>query len=159
MTDRARLRLLALVALAVLFSPAPFAQKTDRAKQVGKRMMCQCGCNQILAECNHIGCWSSSEMLKKVDARVTAGESDEKILEAFVVEYGVKALAEPPKTGFGRVAWVMPWLTTLGGLAIVWLVLGRMRRLAPAATPAGGPHISSDGLDRFRRQADRESEE
>lgn len=153
------IQIAARIVLAVfLLVPLGFAQKTERAKQVGKRMMCQCGCNQILSECNHVGCWSSAEMLKKVDARVAAGESDQQILDAFVAEYGLKVLAEPPRTGFGRVAWIAPWVFTLGGLGIVWLVLQRMRR-APAAmrpAPAGG---DSRALDALRAQADRESEE
>jgi cytochrome c-type biogenesis protein CcmH len=142
-----------------LLAAAALAQKTDRAKQVGKRMMCQCGCGQILVECNHVGCWSSTEMLKKLDARVAAGESDQHILDAFVAEYGLKVLAEPPRTGFGRVAWIMPWAGTLGGLGIVWLVLSRMRRITPAAVVAGGSPGAADALERFRAQADRESEE
>ena len=153
------LRIATHLALTVfLLAPLCFAQKTERAKQVGKRMMCQCGCNQILSECNHVGCSSSAEMLKKVDVRVAAGESDQQILDAFVAEYGLKVLAEPPRTGFGRVAWIAPWVFTLGGLGIVWLVLQRMRR-APGAmrpAPAGG---DSRALDALRAQADRESED
>jgi len=139
----------------LLLAPLAWAQKTARAKEVGKRMMCQCGCNQILSECNHVGCYSSAEMLKKVDAQVAAGVEDEKILDSFVAEYGLKALAEPQRTGFGRVAWLAPWVFTLGGLGLVWLALQRMRTPAlPAA-----PRVSGDALERFRAQADRESEE
>ena len=156
-TDRAR-PLLLLLAI-VLASPFVLAQKTERAKQVGKRMMCQCGCGQILSECNHVGCWSSAEMLKKVDARVAAGESDQQILDAFVQEYGLKALAEPPNTGFGRVAWVMPGLVVLSGLGIVTLVLQRLRRIkAPVTAVASAPQLSGEALARLRAQADRESE-
>lgn len=146
-----------LLCFSLLAAPA-FAQKTARAKDVGKRMMCQCGCGQILTDCNHVGCSSSAEMLKKVDARVSAGESDQQILDAFVEEYGLKVLAEPPRTGFGRVAWIAPWAVTLLGAGIVLLVLSRMRRVVPAA-PAGTPAVGAEALDRFRAQADRESEE
>ncbi len=156
MTRRTAFRYLLFLLLA---TSTAWAQKTDRAKQVGKRMMCQCGCGQILSECNHVGCWSSSEMLKKVDAQVAAGNSDDQILDAFIKEYGQKVLAEPPRTGFGRVAWVMPWVFTLGGLGIVWFVLQRMRE-TPISAPAGDAGaISAEALSRFRSQADRESEE
>ncbi len=145
--------------VSALCAPA-LAQKTERAKLVGKRMMCQCGCGQVLIDCNHVGCYSSAEMLKKVDAMVEEGKSDEQILDAFVAEYGQKVLAEPPRTGFGRVAWIMPWVFTFGGLGVVWLVLQRMRTVTPIASPAGGPEaISGDALSRFRAQADQESEE
>lgn len=157
MTRRAAFRLFLLLAL-VWAVPVAWAQKTERAKQIGKRMMCQCGCGQILSECNHVGCWSSAEMLKKVDAQVAAGSSDEAILDAFVAEYGQKVLAEPPRTGFGRVAWVMPWVFTFGGLGIVWLVLQRMRT-APVAAAGHQGTISAEALNRFRSRADQESEE
>lgn len=159
MTRTRNARPLLLLLTATLLVPFALAQKTDRAKQVGKRMMCQCGCGQILSECNHVGCWSSSEMLKKVDARVTSGESDEQILDAFVLEYGLKSLAEPPNKGFGRVAWIMPWVVVMGGLGIVWVVLQRMRRIVPVMSPSPRPSTGVDALARFRAQADRESED
>jgi len=158
---RPRITHFACVALCLLlFASLAAAQKTERAKEVGKRMMCQCGCSQILSECNHVGCWSSAEMLKKVDARVAAGEPDDKILDAFVAEYGQQALAEPARTGFGRVAWLMPWVFTLGGLGLVWLALQKMRGVvAPSPAISGGGAVARETLDRFRAQADRESEE
>lgn len=160
MTRRRNARPLCLLMLVTVLVPFALAQQTDRAKQVGKRMMCQCGCGQILSECNHVGCWSSAEMLKKVDARVANGETDQQILDAFVQEYKLKVLAEPSRTGFGLIAWVMPWVAVFGGLGIVWLVLQRMRKIVPVMAPAS-PRTTAgaDALARFRAQADRESED
>jgi cytochrome c-type biogenesis protein CcmH len=159
MTKRRWLRALIAAGLLAAAGWTVAAQKAERAKQIGKRMMCQCGCNQILSECNHLGCYSSSEMLKKVDEQIAASKSDQQILDAFVAEYGLKALAEPPRAGWGRVAWVMPWAAGLGGLGIVWLTLRSMRRSvagrpAPVAAATGG-----DALEQYRQRADRESEE
>jgi len=33
-----------------------------RFNDLGHRMMCVCGCNQILLECNHVGCSYSERM-------------------------------------------------------------------------------------------------
>ena len=32
------------------------AQETARAKELGQKLMCVCGCNQLLGSCNHVGC-------------------------------------------------------------------------------------------------------
>lgn len=159
MTRWRRGRPVLVLLVAGMLVPFVLAQKTDRAKQVGRRLMCQCGCGQILSECNHLGCWSLTEMGQKLDARVAAGESDQQILDGFVKEYGLKGLSEPPKSGFGLIAWVMPWVAVLGGLGIVWIVLQRMRNVGlPMKPAASAPAVSSDALARFREQADRESD-
>jgi cytochrome c-type biogenesis protein CcmH len=41
------------------------AQQSDRAKQIGGKFMCMCGCNQVLTQCNHVGCTTSTAMLKE----------------------------------------------------------------------------------------------
>ena len=66
------------------------AQKTDHAKMLGEKLMCMCGCGQILTQCNHINCPSSGPMLKELDAHVAKGESDDLIIQDFVQEYGEK---------------------------------------------------------------------
>src|ERR1700726_4097465 len=76
------------------------AQETDRAKALSQKMMCVCGCNQVLGACNHVGCQYSHGMLKEVDDRVARNESDDLTLQGFVQEYGPTVLAEPPATGF-----------------------------------------------------------
>lgn len=136
-------------------------QTSGAVKRVGKRMMCLCGCNQVLVECNHVGCSVSAEMIKKLERRVAANEPDDLILQAFVQEYGQRVLAEPPASGFNLAAWVMPLFALVMGTMIVGVVLVRMRR--PVAATAGQSpredHVPADALDRLRQQADRESEE
>ena len=65
MCDRARIdlavRLLAVGVCApasrvLLLVPSAHAQQTARAKALGQKLMCVCGCNQILTACNHVGC-------------------------------------------------------------------------------------------------------
>jgi len=140
-------------------------------KRVGKRMMCLCGCNQVLVECNHVGCPMSAEMIGKLKQRVARNESDDLILQAFVQEYGQRVMAEPPATGFNLAAWLMPLFALVVGSVIVMVTLLRMSRPrpAPAATGTDAPifvepdsaanAVSPEALRRLRQQADRESEE
>jgi hypothetical protein len=69
---------------------------------------------------------------------------------------------EPPKTGFGLVAWLMPILYLLGGLALVVVVMKRWRKrpvAVAAVAGANGIHVSPELLARAREQAQRETEE
>ena len=57
-------RVAALVALCgaiVLFTGAGDTLD-QRFTSLGHKMMCACGCNQVLLECNHVGCTYSDRM-------------------------------------------------------------------------------------------------
>src|ERR1700729_2646572 len=88
------------VAAALFAIPSANAQQTARAKELGQKLMCVCGCNQILTSCNHVGCKYSHKMLQELDQLVARNDSDDLILQAFVQEYGPTVLAEPPTKGF-----------------------------------------------------------
>jgi len=51
--------LLLLAAMTLLMGAG---DNDARFKDLGHRMMCTCGCGQILLECNHVGCQSSDRM-------------------------------------------------------------------------------------------------
>ncbi len=61
---------LLLAATAALFVSAASPQETARAKALGQKLMCVCGCNQILTACNHVGCTYSHTQLKELDQAV-----------------------------------------------------------------------------------------
>jgi len=154
-----RLRLLlALPALVLLLAPLSFAQQTARAKAIGQKLFCMCGCKQGLVACNHVGCTVSRTMLKELDERVARGDSDDLIIQAFVQEYGPTVLAEPPAKGFNWAAWAIPVIAPLLALYLVWEVVRRWRRHAALAT-AGGPNVSAELLERARRESEKESDE
>jgi cytochrome c-type biogenesis protein CcmH len=140
------------------FAPVAHAQETARAKALGQKLMCACGCNQILTACNHVGCTYSHNMIKELDDRVARGDSDDLILQAFVQEYGLKVLSEPSTRGFNGLAWIIPVVAPLLALFLVWQLVRRWRNRATLAT-AGGPDISPELLARARHEADRESDE
>jgi cytochrome c-type biogenesis protein CcmH len=147
-----------LGALILSFAPASRAQATARAKAVGQRMMCVCGCNEVLTSCNHVGCTYSHSMLKEVDDRVARGDSDDLILQSFIQEYGLTVLVDPPKKGFTSLVWIAPIVAPFLALFLIWVLVRRWRGRAVLA-PAGGPAVSPEMLDRARRESNRESHE
>jgi cytochrome c-type biogenesis protein CcmH len=153
---------LALVLLAVTLH----AQQTDRAKEIGGKLLCgvgtpMCDCKQILTQCNHVGCRNSSGMLKTLDAGVASGASEATIIQGFVAEFGTAVLSEPPKSGLNLVAWYLPGTTLFAGMLLVIFVISRWRKrpAAVVAGPAAGSGISPELLARARAQAARETQD
>jgi cytochrome c-type biogenesis protein CcmH len=134
------------------------AQDGQRTKTLGQKLLCVCGCNQILTACNHVGCTYSHGMLKELDDRVARNEADDLTIQAFVQEYGPRVLAAPPTTGFNRAAWIMPIVVPLIALYLFFELVRRWRQRAAAAT-ASGPAISAELLARAQREADKEDDE
>jgi cytochrome c-type biogenesis protein CcmH/NrfF len=158
MTKRRTTAALVLAVVAALLSGLAYAQNSDRAKRLGGQLMCMCNCNQILTQCNHVGCTMSAAMLKELDQRVQTTSSDDLLLQSFVQEFGTKVLASPPAQGFNLLAWFIPGIAFGAGLAMVIVVIRQWRRRFELA-PAGGPPVSSEALERARQQADRETED
>jgi cytochrome c-type biogenesis protein CcmH len=136
-------------------------QQPDRAKQIGGKFMCMCGCNQVLTQCNHVGCTVSASMLKELDGWVARGDSETVITSAFVQEFGTKVYAEPPKSGLSLVAWSLPTVYLLLGTLLVIFVIWRWRSraMAPTATAGGVPGVSAQDLESARRRVAEETED
>jgi cytochrome c-type biogenesis protein CcmH len=145
---------------AILSSRA-LADQTDRGKQIGGKFMCMCGCNQVLTQCNHVGCTVSASMLKELDGWVARGDSETVITSAFVQEFGTRVYAEPPKSGLSLVAWSLPSIYLLLGTLIVISVIWRWRSRAmrSAASVGGTPGISAQKLENARRRVAQETED
>lgn len=152
-----RLRLLGVLCLAVTILPAA-GDNSTRIERLGHRMMCACGCNQILLECNHVGCTYSSTMRDELISAVNAGNGDAAVLQSFVEKYGSTVLAAPTNSGFNRVAWVMPYIALAIGVTGVVLVVRNWNTRAVPVTAANTSPAKAPDLDRFREQARRETD-
>ena len=160
-------RFAAIVALGIIASvplvivPLGAQDLSDRAKQIGGKFMCMCSCNQVLTQCNHVGCTTSTAMLKELNHSLARGGSEDAITQMFVQEFGTKVYAEPPKSGFSLVAWALPSIYLFVGTCLVVFVIFRWRK-RPVQEPvhAGAtPGISAELLERARAQAARETQD
>jgi cytochrome c-type biogenesis protein CcmH len=121
-----------------------------------------CGCNQVLTECNHVGCSTSAAMLKELNQGLANGGTEESITQAFLQEFGTKVYAEPPKSGFSMVAWTLPTIyLVLGTILVIFVILRWRKRPAAADTVAASKasEVSPELLERARAQAARETED
>jgi cytochrome c-type biogenesis protein CcmH len=153
---RKQLRSFGLSLITIFLSVVLLGASGDRARvdDLGHRMMCVCGCNQILLECNHVGCTYSDRMRRQLIAAVQSNNSDDSILQAFVKEYGTTVLAAPGTHGFDRVAWIMPFAVFLAGTLTAAMLIRTWKERHPAYA---GTH-TSPSLDRYRAQARKETE-
>src|SRR3954447_14992699 len=127
-----------------------------RFNNLGHKLMCVCGCNQVLLECNHVGCAYSDRMRGELAAGLERSESDDLTLQTFVQKYGPTVLIAPTSTGFNRVAWLVPYLAlALGVISVVVLARNWSHRTQPVSNSA---NETPDMLDAYRRQARKETE-
>ena len=148
----------ALILCAVVFVFLGAGDSDARFKDLGHRMMCACGCAQILLECNHIGCTYSDKMRDELAAALDKGNNDDLVLQGFVQTYGPTVIAAPTATGFNRVAWIMPFAALAFGISFVLYVV-RSWKNRPAPALADGIAIPQGSeLDEFRQRARRETD-
>ncbi len=92
----------------------------------------------------------AKQMRAIVREKLAAGESREQILAFFVERYGENILAAPQKQGFSLVAWVIPGLGVLVGLAAVGVAVRMMQRRQGTEVPTAvmpAPVAESGGDD------------
>jgi len=150
-------RLLQLTLLVVSVMTLAGAGNEDaRFSDLGHRMMCVCGCNQILLECNHVGCQYSDRMRGELMASLDRGDNDDLALQGFVQKYGTTVLAAPTNKGFNRVAWIIPYVVLLLGLAATMTIVRVWR--GRQTVPGIATHPGDMALDPYRAQAQQETE-
>jgi cytochrome c-type biogenesis protein CcmH len=141
-----------LLAVAVCFSVGA-GNSSERANDLGHRLMCTCGCAQLLGECDHVGCPSRGQEFADLNAGIASGATDKEILASFSAKYGATVLAAPTTHGFDLVAWIAPF--AVFGAALLGTVLlvkhWSAGRAAAAEQPAG------PAMDALREQIRRET--
>jgi cytochrome c-type biogenesis protein CcmH/NrfF len=138
-----------LLAIAVCFSLGA-TDAGSRFNNLNHRLMCTCGCAEILGECNHVGCPNSTGELNELRDGIASGQSDEEILHTFIGKYGAIVLAAPTGQGFDLVAWIAPFAVFAAALLGTILLVRRWsvgKTMAAAADP-----VTMDPAERERRE-------
>lgn len=130
------------------------ADTASRFESVGHRLMCACGCSQVLLECDHMGCPNLTQETSELRAAIARGDSNDAILTAFQNEYGPTVLAAPWLSRFNIVAWIVPPALLILGLAGTFLLV-RKWRLRSVAMPEVPQDIQSTEIrERIRRETE-----
>lgn len=144
--------------LATLFLFMGAGDDNARFSALGHRVMCVCGCNYVLLECNHVNCPYSDKMRTELAAAVKNNSDDNSVFQIFIQNYGPAVMLAPPKNGFGRVAWITPYIVLIFGLGLVFLIVRIWNRRRAKAVPAGGLAVEHpEVFDSFRDQVRRDT--
>jgi cytochrome c-type biogenesis protein CcmH len=126
---------------------------SSRNNDLSHRLMCTCGCAQILGECNHVGCPNSSGELAELRTGIAAGNTNQDILNSFVGKYGAVVLAAPTTHGFDLVAWIAPFAVFAAALLGTILLVRRWSSLSVGKTQAAVSGTANEApADRERRE-------
>jgi cytochrome c-type biogenesis protein CcmH len=148
----------AVLAIAVCFSMGA-TDASARFIDLGHRLMCTCGCAQLLGECNHVGCPESGRERQELTNAIASGKSDQQILDWFAAKYGATMLAAPTGKGFDLVAWIAPFAVFAAALLGTILLVRHWSGISAAkahAAAVAGPHrvdaAERERLDKIRRE-------
>ena len=143
------------LAVAVCFSLGA-TDAGSRYLNLNHRLMCTCGCAEILGECNHVGCPESGRELAELSAGIAAGKSDKEILDSFAAKYGATVLAAPTTEGFNLVAWIAPFAVFAAALLGTVLLVRRWANISVGKSQAAA-QPSDPATDALKEKIRRET--
>jgi cytochrome c-type biogenesis protein CcmH len=154
-SSRARLLavLLLVAAPAALAACGPDTSPSleERAQSIDRTLICPVCPGETIDQAQ---VELARQMRTVVREKLAEGMTRDDVLQFFVERYGESVLAAPPREGFNLIAWIVPVVAVVVGAAAVALVVGAMRRNAPAL-PEGESH-SEDGLEEYLAVVDLE---
>ena len=153
MSRLTRFALLPLLAAACVLTLGT-ADTQSRFNDLGHKLMCMCGCDQILLECDHVGCPDASKESQELIAAIGKGESDTAVMETFQAEYGPTVLAAPWLTRFNIVAWVVPPALLLLGLLGTFALVRKWRLRTATMPEVPDDPESRDLRERIRKETE-----
>lgn len=133
-------RALAVILLVLLLAGSlpvmPVAAQTpqppsdDEVNAIARDLFCPICENTPLDVCPTEACRQWREMIRQMLAE---GKSEEQIEQYFVEYYGARVLSVPPAEGINILAYVLPPLAFVTGLAFIYIGFRRWRQLRAAS--------------------------
>lgn len=141
-----------LVAVSVAYAQdeQPGYPTDNDVNLVAKKLYCPVCPNTPLDVCETQAC---QDWRAQIRDQLSAGWTEQEIIDYFVAQYGERVLAEPRRKGFTSLVWFLPLVIVLIGLGIVYEVLRnwKKQKLVPtSAAPASS--ISRDVLEKIERE-------
>ena len=125
-----------IVVFSLLLLASSMAQDANslRAEKLSRKVLCSCGCRELLNECSHKQCERRPAMRRTIAAALAEGKSDDQVLVAISQTYGSDVLVVPAFHGFNTLLWIVP----LGGAVIAisaTTLMHRRRKQGPSKKP------------------------
>jgi cytochrome c-type biogenesis protein CcmH len=135
--------LLALVVLMAVGAPStdPIALERE-ARQLETMLIAPCCWMQPVSQHQS---QASDEVKQQIRVLLAAGKTRQEVLDAFVVQYGPRILAEPPAEGVGRLLYVgLPLAFVLSAAALVLYLRRTTVRPPTSRAPTEALEASDD---------------
>jgi len=139
---------IALLALLMLPSMGHADAIDDGVRRVALQLQCPVCEGETVADSPS---GLAADMRAVIRTRLTAGASDQQILDEFVASYGDSILTEPPKRGISLGVWLGPVIGVVLGAVVLGLLLRSWRRLPGAGPPLAGAAVDPQVNDEYHR--------
>jgi cytochrome c-type biogenesis protein CcmH len=151
MLKRTLFILLTLIGL-LLAAPAARAQEDppsgpvtdDQVNKIAKQLYCPVCENVPLDVCPTQACiqWRAT-----IREKLTAGWSEQQIIDYFAQQYGERVRAQPSTRGLNLFVWIIPPIAVAAGALILWRFMKNVTAVRstpapPMSAPARGPAAS-----------------
>lgn len=144
-----------------LFSPAQAQDggdgppTDDEVNAIARQLYCPVCPNTPLDVCETKAC---QDWRAQIRSQLQDGWSEREIVSYFVQQYGERVLAEPKKTGFTSLLWVLPAASVGLGLTALYRIL--RHRIRPATeSPESSTPLLEPVDEEIAAQVERELEE
>lgn len=131
-------------------TPSP---SDDDVNEIAGQMYCPVCENIPLDVCDTPACAQWRDLIRE---KLAAGWTEDQIKDYFVLQYGDRVLAEPPRRGLNWLVYILPAAFFLGGVYILFRVFRRMRPKAGESTPVSGTNVHQDPYENRVEEALRE---
>lgn len=113
----------------------------DQVNAIAKQLYCPVCENTPLDVCPTLAC---KEWREEIRGMLADGKSEAEIKQHFVDYYGARVLAEPPRTGFNWLVYVVPPIVIVAGIFVLFRALKAWSQPA-SLSPQGGTEAGPDG--------------
>jgi cytochrome c-type biogenesis protein CcmH len=149
--------------------PTRPGENAAEIQAIETRLACNCGCTLDVFTCRttDFSCTYSPKLHREVLALKAKGLTAQQVLDAFVAEYGEKALMAPKPSGFNLWGYLLPGGVILAAAAGLFTVIARRKAalagVGGAETAPGTPSLrggvgpgptgeaSAEEMERLRR--------
>lgn len=146
--------LLAIASFAVLAIAAPaHAAPQDDANYISQNIMSPFCPGVTLQACPSD---SAVALRDRITGWAEDGLTRTQIMDRLVAEFGPMIRAEPPRSGSGLLAWILPACAALGAAGLAWVLI---KRWAHEPDPSGGdarePRMTASDKRRLDAELDK----
>ena len=110
----------------------------DDVNEIAKQLYCPVCENIPLDVCGTQACAQWRELIRE---KLAQGWDEEEIKEYFVLQYGDRVLAEPPRRGLNWLVYIVPPVVFLAGVYILYRGIQSWRQTSIEDSPGEEPEI------------------